>query len=145
MIDLDQVVLRRIDEAAATYRFSSQHESEGWSPARLPPGLGRARLRSRCLAGDCARRVVGRHGYCHAHAQKIARGVALDRDVLLRRAKVAGVQRDVRVGPVSPRLPQTVGLRPRRASLATERAHAGRAAPAPSRRAPFTPNVHEAP
>ncbi len=85
MIDLDLVVLRRIEESAAAYRFSNRHESESWSPARLPPSLGRAQLRSRCLAGDCDRRVVARHGYCHAHAQKIRHGVALDRDVLVRR------------------------------------------------------------
>ncbi len=85
MIDLDQVVTARAHEQAMACTDAVRYERDPWTPKRLPPGLGRVRLRARCLAGDCSRRVVGRHGYCHAHHQKLVRGIALDRDVLLRR------------------------------------------------------------
>lgn len=86
MIDLDQVVVARAHEQARACTNATSYERDPWTPKRLPAGLGRLQLRSACLAGECSRRVVGRHGYCHAHHQKIVRGIALDRDVLLRRA-----------------------------------------------------------
>lgn len=81
MTELERIAAARREEQMAGYQFTSQHESEEWAPASLPPRLGRVRLRARCLAGDCDRKVVARHGYCHRHAQKVSRGVALHLDL----------------------------------------------------------------
>lgn len=128
MIDLDQVVLRRAEEQALACADATTYERDWWRPKRLPAGLGRVKLRARCLAGDCNRRVVGRHGYCHAHVQKLRNGVQLDRDIL------GGWGRGARkAGSV---LDRDLAERRSPASLATEAAHPGPAAPGPMRRAP---------
>jgi hypothetical protein len=81
---LDLAVQRRAAEQLSGIAFDRKHERDSW---RLtgPAAPKAKRTRRPCLAGDCSDRVVAM-GYCHRHAQKIRGGVALDRDVVFRRA-----------------------------------------------------------
>jgi hypothetical protein len=73
---VDAVLVRRSDEQANAARFTGQHENDSWDVPKV--AAPKVTKRARCLAGDCADRVKGLHGYCHKHWLKIVRGIPLD-------------------------------------------------------------------
>jgi len=84
VIDLDLVVTARAHEQARAAKLDHTWERDSWALVGPETRPVRARMRSRCLAGDCAARPT-KQGYCHAHYMKVRNGVALDVDVRLKR------------------------------------------------------------